>query len=141
MSSMPVAGWAWQAGGLAPSATGPTWPWADAGNEYQAARIAYLSPVFAGFDFVITFAPNNLPATSGGDTCSAVYTGCISQSTSNAASDLARYRNEFEVGLRYRNAFGPIGLAASGVYTVSAPTNPDRGPAHLPRPLRCTITA
>jgi len=120
-----AGGWVgWQAGGLAPSATGPTWPWADSGNEYQAARIGYLSPVFAGFDFVTTFAPNNLPATSGGDTCSAVYTGCISQSTSNAASDLARYRNEFEVGLRYRNAFGPIGLAASGVYTISAPTEP-----------------
>jgi hypothetical protein len=112
-----------QSGGLAPSATGPTWPWADSGNEYQAARIGYLSPVWAGFDVVSTFAPNNLPATSGGDTCTSVYTGCISQSTSNIASDLARYRNEFEIGLRYRNAFGPIGLAVSGVYTVSAPTN------------------
>jgi hypothetical protein len=120
-----AGGWVgWQAGGLAPSATGPTWPWADSGNEYQAARIGYLSPVFAGFDFVTTFAPNNLPATSGGDTCSAVYTGCISQSTSNATSDLSRWRNEFEVGLRYRNAFGPIGLAVSGVYTVSAATQP-----------------
>jgi hypothetical protein len=83
-----------------------------------------LSPIRFGFDGVVSFAPNNLPATSGGDTCSAVYTGCISQSTSNAASDLGRYRNQFEIGLRYRNAFGPIGFAASGVYTVSAPTNP-----------------
>ena len=73
---------------------------------------------------VTTFAPNNAPATSGGDTCSAVYTGCISQSTSNAAGDLARYRNEFEIGLRYRNAWGPVGLAVSGVYTTSAATNP-----------------
>jgi hypothetical protein len=113
-----------QAGGILPSVTGPTWPWADSGNEYQAARIAYLSPVFAGFDVVSSFAPNNLPATSGGDTCSAVYTGCVTQSSSNAASDLARYRNEFEIGLRYRNAFGPIGLAVSGVYTHSAATNP-----------------
>jgi len=123
-----AGGWVgFQAGGFSPSATGPTWPWADSGNEYQAARIAYLSPVLAGFDFVTSFAPNNLPATSGGDTCSAIYTGCITQTTSNVSSDLARYRNEFEVGLRYRNAFGPIGLAVSGVYTVSAATNP--GPA------------
>jgi hypothetical protein len=120
-----AGGWVgWQAGGIAPSATGPTWPWADSGNEYQAARIGYLSPVLAGFDFVTTFAPNNAPATSGGDTCSSVYTGCVTQTTSNAAGDLGRYRNEFEAGLRYRNAFGPIGLAVSGVYTISAPTNP-----------------
>jgi len=120
-----AGGWVgWQAGGLAPSATGPTWPWADSGNEYQAARIGYLSPVFAGFDMTTTFAPNNAPATSGGDTCSTVYTGCISQSTSNVAGDLGRYRNEFEIGLRYRNAFGPIGLAVSGVYTVSGAVQP-----------------
>ncbi|HTB44368.1 MAG TPA: hypothetical protein VK741_12125 [Acetobacteraceae bacterium] len=120
-----TGGWVgMQSGGLSPSATGPTWPWADGGNEYQAARIAYLSPVLAGFDGVVSFAPNNAPATSAGDTCSSVFTGCVSQSTSNAAGDLGRYRNEFEVGLRYRNAWGPIGLAASGIYTVSAPTNP-----------------
>ncbi len=120
-----AGGWVgWQAGGLSPSATGPTWPWADSGNEYQAARIGYLSPVFAGFDMTTTFAPNSAPATSGGDTCSTVYTGCISQSTSNAAGDLGRYRNEFEIGLRYRNAWGPVGLAVSGVYTTSAATNP-----------------
>jgi hypothetical protein len=130
-----AGGWVgWQAGGLSPSATGPTWPWADSGNEYQAARVAYLSPVIAGFDVVASFAPNNLPATSGGDTCSSVYTGCISQSSSNATSDMARYRNEFEIGLRYRNVFGPIGLAASGVYTISAPTNP--GPGIAPTAVR-----
>jgi hypothetical protein len=111
-----------QAGGILPAATGPTWPWADSGNEYQAARIAYLSPVIAGFDMVTSFAPNNLPMTSGGNVCSSVYTGCTTQSTSNAAGDLGRYRNEFEIGVRYRNAFGPIGLAVSGVYTVSAAT-------------------
>jgi len=123
-----AGGWVgMQAGGISPSATGPTWPWADSGNEYQAARIAYLSPVMAGFDVVTSFAPNNAPATSGGNTCSSVFTGCITQSTSNIASDLARYRNEFEIGLRYRNAFGPIGLAVSGVFTISAPTNPGPG--------------
>jgi len=116
-------GWVgWQASGLPPSATGPTWPWADSGNEYQAARIGYLSPVIAGFDLTSTFAPNNAPATSGGDTCSTVYTGCISQSTSNVAGDLGRWRNEWEIGLRYRNAWGPVGLAVSGVYTISAAT-------------------
>jgi hypothetical protein len=111
-------------GGFSPSAIGPVWPWADVGNEYQAARIAYLSPVVQGFDVVTSFAPNNAGATSAGDTCSSVFTGCVSQSTSNAASDLARYRNEFEIGLRYRNVFGPIGVAASAIYTTSAATNP-----------------
>ena len=109
--------------GLAPSGLTPVWPWGDVGNEYQAARIAYLSPVFRGFDVVTSFAPNNLPATSAGNTCTSVNTGCITQSSSNATSDLERYRNEFEIGVRYRNTFGPIGLAASGIYTVSSPTN------------------
>jgi hypothetical protein len=118
------AGWiGQQAGGISPAAIGPTWPWADSGNEYMAARIAYLSPVIAGIDLVTSFAPNNLPMTSAGNTCSSVYTGCITQSTSNAVGDLGRYRNQFEIGLRYRNAFGPIGFAVSGVYTVSAATN------------------
>jgi hypothetical protein len=109
-------------GGVTPTVSAPTWPWADVGNEYQAARIAYLSPVVHGFDMVTSFAPNNLPMTSAGNTCSSVNTGCISQSTSNAAGDLGRYRNEFEIGLRYRNSYGPIGFAVSGIYTVSAAT-------------------
>ena len=110
--------------GFSPSAIGPVWPWGDVGNEYQAARIGYLSPVFFGFDTVMSFAPNNAGATSAGDTCSSVFTGCISQSTSNAAGDLGRYRNEFEIGLRYRYIFGPIGVSTSAIYTTSAATNP-----------------
>ena len=108
---------------LFPSAIAPTWPWADSGNEYQAARIGYLSPVVAGFDLTTTFAPNNLPMFNA-PTCSAAtaYAGCISQSSSNLPSDIARYRNEFEIGLRYRNSIGPVGLAIAGVWTHSAAT-------------------
>jgi hypothetical protein len=112
-----------QTGTIVPGATGPVWPWADSGNEYQAARIGYLSPVYLGFDGVISFAPNNLGVTSAGDTCSSVYTGCISQTSSTAASDLARFRNQIEAGLRYRNTVGPVGVAVSGIYTHSAATN------------------
>ncbi len=110
--------------GYSPSATAPTWPWADSGNNYTAARAMYMSPVIAGFDGVVSFAPNDEPMTYTGNTCSAVNTGCTTQSTSNAASDLARWRNELEIGLRYRNAFGPVGLAVSGTYVVSAGTQP-----------------
>jgi hypothetical protein len=118
-------GWvAFGASGPYPSAVAPTWPWADSGNEYQAARIGYLSPVVAGFDLTTTFAPNNLPMFNSA-TCSSAtaYAGCISQSSSNLPSDIARYRNEFEIGLRYRNSFGPVGLAVSGVWTHSATTS------------------
>jgi hypothetical protein len=76
-----------------------------------------------GFDVVASFAPNNAPMIAqGGGVCSSVNTGCITQSTSNASTDLPRYRNEFEIGLRYRNTAGPVGFAVSGVYTVSAAT-------------------
>ena len=123
-----LGGWSNFSGGPYPSIVAPIWPWADVGNEYQAARVAYLSPVVYGVDLVTSFAPNNLPMFNA-PTCSSAtaYSGCISQSSSNLASDLARYRNQFEIGLRYRNSFGPVGFAMSGIYTTSAPTNPGPG--------------
>ena len=113
---------------LWPGGVSPTWPWPDSGNEYMAARVAYMSPMIAGFDLAVSFAPNNGTLYSANN-CSATYTGCISQSSSNLASDIARYRNQFEIGLRYRNAFGPIGLAVSGIWTHSGVVAPSASAA------------
>jgi hypothetical protein len=107
-----------------PNNLNPVWPWADAGPEYMAARIAYASPMIFGFDGVISFAPNNSTPFDGSG-CSEPYggVGCTTQSSSQLAGDIGRYRNQLSMGLRYRNAFGPIGLAIAGIWTVSGKVN------------------
>ena len=91
----------------------------------MAARIMYVSPVIFGFDGGIAFAPNNSgPFDASG--CSMGYGGnfCATQASSTSAADASRYRNELGIGIRYRNAFGPVGLAVSGIYTVSGKVDP-----------------
>jgi hypothetical protein len=108
-----------------PSNITPVWPWADDGGEYMAGRIAYLSPVIDGVDAVVSFAPNNSTPFDGSG-CSAAYggVGCATQSSSTDAGDIGRYRNQVGIGLRYRNMFGPVGLAMSGIWTTSGKVNP-----------------
>ena len=102
----------------------PIWPWADEGGEYMAARVGYFSPTFAGFDFGVDFAPTNAGPFDGSG-CSAAYggMGCTTQSTSLLSGDYARYRNEVGISGRYRNTFGPFGLAAAGTWTTSGKVN------------------
>jgi hypothetical protein len=116
-----IGGWISFASSSVPGNMAPIWPWADEGGEYMAANIQYVSPVIAGFDFGLSFAPNNSGPFDGSG-CSAAYggVGCATQSSSTLAGDYGtRYRNELGVALRYRNAFGPIGFDMSGIYTVS----------------------
>jgi hypothetical protein len=103
----------------------PLWPWPDGGGDYMPQGMAYLSPVIAGFDTVISFNPNN--STIGTNSSCTGFEGCANQSTSNIPGDYARWDNRFEIGLRYRNAFGPIGLAVSGTWAHSGVVQP--GPA------------
>ena len=107
-----------------PNNINPVWPWADAGAEYMAARIAYASPVIDGFDGVISFAPNNSTPFDGSG-CSQPYggVGCATQSSSTLAGDIGRFRNQLSMGLRYRNAWGPVGVAVAGIWTVSGKVN------------------
>jgi hypothetical protein len=107
---------------LAPGAVTPAWPWPDGGADYEAQGFAYLSPLRFGFDTVISFSPNNSSVITN-TSCSS-FEGCANQSTSNAPGDYARWINRFEVGLRYRNSFGPIGLAVSGTWTHSGIVQP-----------------
>jgi len=119
-----IGGWISFASSNIPSNMTPVWPWADEGGEYMAARIGYLSPVIAGFDGGIFFAPNNSGPFDGSG-CSAAYggTGCVTQSSSSAAGDITRYRNEFGAALRYRNSIGPVGFAVDGSWTNSGQVN------------------
>ncbi len=100
---------------------GPIWPWPDVGNYYTSAKIVYLSPSLAGFDFGIGYEPNAATMTDGLFNENLV-------STSAMASDLAKRRNTIDGALRYKGAFGPVGIAASGLliyggHVLPGPTN------------------
>jgi len=100
----------------------PVWPWADEGGAYMAARIQYVSPVIAGFDFGVAFAPNNsTPFDGSGCSAGGGGVGCATQSASTLSADYggARYRNEIDGAIRYRNTFGPIGFAGDVSYVHS----------------------
>jgi hypothetical protein len=107
---------------LVPGAVTPAWPWPDSGSDYMPQGMAYLSPVFAGFDTVVSFNPNNSTIITN-NSCSS-FEGCANQSTSNNPGDYARWTNRFEIGVRYRNAFGPIGFVVSGTWTHSGKVQP-----------------
>jgi hypothetical protein len=120
-----IGGWISFASSNIPSNVAPIWPFADEGGAYMPARIMYVSPVIFGFDGGIGFAPNNSgPFDGSGCTSSFGGVGCATQSSSNSAQDLTRFRNEIGIALRYRNAFGPVGLAVSGIWTNSGVVNP-----------------
>jgi hypothetical protein len=129
-----IGGWISFASSNIPSNVAPVWPWADEGPSYMPAGIAYLSPVIAGFDGGISFLPNNSTSFDGSG-CSEPYggVGCATQSSSTFSGDFqTRYRNRMDVALRYRNAFGPIGLDMAGIYVFSGVVNNSIAP---PSPL------
>lgn len=120
-----IGGWISFSSTSVPGNMAPIWPWADEGGAYMAARIQYVSPVIAGFDAGVSFAPNNSTPFDGSG-CSTGYGGfgCATQSTSSLAGDYStRYRNSIDVAVRYRNAFGPVGINVSGIYTKSGTVN------------------
>jgi hypothetical protein len=108
-----------------PGNMAPVWPWADVGAAYMPAAITWVSPVVAGFDGGIGYMPNNSTPFDGSG-CSEPYggVGCATQSSSIFTGDVEnRYRNELSVALRYRNSFGPVGMAISGIYSFSGVVN------------------
>jgi len=116
-----IGGWiSFSSSNIAGNAT-PVWPWADEGAAYMAARIQYVSPVIDGFDFGVDFAPNNsTPFDGSGCSAGGGGVGCATQSSSTLAADYStRYRNEIGGAIRYRNTFGPVGMAANIGWTHS----------------------
>ena len=93
------------------------WFSASSGNNNTA--IGYYSPQFYGFDFGVSYSPNN--GNFGGDgSCSSVGTSCdrLSDSTSNAGT--IKPTDIFDIMARYRGTFGGVGIAASGGYRGSS---------------------
>ena len=109
----------------------------QAGNEYDNAKLVYLSPQIAGFDFGLQYAPNTSngfgmggsgfglsgsitgSGTGTGNVCSVANTGCPSMSSGPGIQDGSRALNQTAVGVRYQGAFGGMGVLAYGVYMIS----------------------
>ena len=109
----------------------------QAGNEYDNAKLVYLSPQIAGFDFGFQYAPNtsngngiggsnnalNASITGSGTGtglgCTIANTGCPSLSSGPGIQDGARALNQTAIGVRYQGAFGGLGVLAYGVYEIS----------------------
>lgn len=118
---------------LAPAAQ-PVWPFADVGNLNTGDKIMYLSPQFFGFDFGVSFEPNtgngnNLSNCGGGVFGTAIAQGanvagvsgpgCDRLSSTFVNAETSRRRNTFDGLLRYRGAFGGVGVAATASYIKS----------------------
>jgi len=112
---------------------GPTWPFADVGNYYTTSKIVYLSPQFFGVDGGVSYEPNtgnvggvNTNGCGGGGPVGSSFVsgigggvaapGCDRLSSSPNNAESGRRRNTFDVLLRYRGSFGPVGVAATGGY-------------------------
>jgi Gram-negative porin len=121
-------GWNGDLPATMPSALAVQWPFMDVGALYTTSKVVYLSPQFAGFDFGLSYEPDtgNLTDTSGcgnfnfqnptgisaaGGGASA---GCDSLSSTTVVGEITRRRNTFDGVLRYRGAFGPVGVAVTG---------------------------
>jgi hypothetical protein len=111
-----------------------SWPFPDVGSLYTTEKIVYLSPQFMGFDFGLSFEPNtgNVNSASGcgvfpyynsGATAptggSGATAGCNALSSTGVAGELSRRKNTFDGVLRYRGAFGPVGVAVTGGFIHS----------------------
>jgi predicted porin len=95
----------------------PAWPFEDVGSYYTTDKVVYLSPQIFGFDFGASFEPStaNVSYQSGCAT-GAAGSGCDALSSTSVNAETARRMNTFDVLLRYRGAFGPVGLAATAAY-------------------------
>lgn len=117
------------------SAAVPGWPFQVIGAWYTTTKVVYLSPQFAGFDFGFSYEPNTgnvSPLDGCAYATTAPATGvagfgssCDRLSSSSTAADLGRRRNTIDTAVRYRGAFGPLGMALTGGFIGSQKVNWD----------------
>jgi hypothetical protein len=90
------------------------------GAEYGSTKIVYFSPQFAGVDFGLQWAPNNV---NGEAPCANAGTACSSLSSSTTLNDGTRWTNEFAVGARYQGTVGPVAIYSYAAYLGSSHVN------------------
>jgi hypothetical protein len=119
------------------NATVPFFALAQAGNEYGNAKLVYLSPQIAGFDFGFQYAPNTSngnglggsnnalngsiigAGTGTGLSCAVANSGCPTLSSGPGSLDGSRAMNQTVLGVRYQGAFSGLGVLAYGAWEFS----------------------
>jgi len=92
---------------------------AQAGAEYDNAKIVYLSPQLYGFDVGMQYAPsmgNTFQNGGAGVGCGQAGPTCISVTSGN---DPTRWFNQVGIGVRYQHNFGAVDLKAYGFYETA----------------------
>jgi len=114
--------------GIGPTgAVGLPYPWfRDAGADYDAVKIVYLSPQFFGFDVGVEYAPSmgdssqqTQPFVTNGaaSTCNQAGPSCIGLTT---GTDGTRWFNKVAAGARWQGSFGPVDIGLYGIYTAAS---------------------
>ena len=142
-------GWNGDLPGFFAGNVAPAWPFEDLGSYYTTNKAVYLSPQILGFDLGASYEPSTANV-SGSDNCNVPgaafttsygqattsYCDRASSTTSNAES--ARRRNTFDLLLRYRGTFGPVGLAATAAYITGSHVGYNGGVPFTNNPLAPT---
>lgn len=117
-------GWNGDVSFALPSAQWLVWPFSTVGNEYTTLKMVYLSPQFYGFDFGVSFEPNTgssgIGTGNGNQSCGQAASISCANLAATPTYESQRRRNTSEVLLRYRGAFGPVGIAATVGYMGSS---------------------
>jgi predicted porin len=109
-------GWNGDAPVFLPGALQVAWPFSDVGSYYTTNKVVYLSPQIFGFDLGASFEPSTANVSGSINCPTAAAPGCDTLSSSPNNAESARRRNTWDVLLRYRGSFGPVGVAATAAY-------------------------
>ena len=140
------AGWNGDLPGFFAGNDQPVWPFSDIGSYYTTNKAVYLSPQIFGFDLGVSYEPSTANL-SGNDNCN--YPGgsfttsygqsttsyCDRASSTNSNAESARRRNTFDMLVRYRGTFGPVGIAATAAYITGSHVDYNGGAAINNSPL------
>ncbi len=85
-----------------------SWVFPDVGNEYDSAKITYMTPKMNGFQAGVSFAPSSVALTGVDNVANAGQSARQSITVTN--SDTNRPRNYFEIAARYSGNLGPVAL-------------------------------
>ncbi len=130
-------GWNGDAPGFITSNVAPAWPFADVGSYYTTNKLVYLSPSLFGFDFGASYEPTTAN-TSGSVNCAIPAAGCDALSSTSINAETQRRRNTFDMLVRYRGSFGPVGVAATAAYVTGSHIQDNSGLAFTNNPLVAT---
>jgi hypothetical protein len=141
-------GWNGDINNLVDSNAAPIFPFIGGeGPFYATNKLTYLSPRIYGLEFGLSYEPNTSNVTDYGSSGNASTTAvlgpqptvggvaagantagglsALTAESSSIAGDLKRRRNVINPQLRYRETFGPIGVALEAGYMKSGVTSYD----------------